>query len=128
MKMRLNGEVFKEILRFGMVGAFATAVHYGVYWLLHDMMNVNLAYTTGYVVSFVFNYLLSARFTFRKKKSVKNGFGFIGAHLFNYVLQVSLLNLFLYLGVDKGLAPVPVYCIAIPTNFIVVRFVFRRLS
>ena len=62
------------------------------------------------------NYLLSAKFTFRKKKSVKNGFGFGGAHLFNYFLQIGLLNLFLWLGVSKELAPVPVYCIAIPTK------------
>ena len=86
-----------------------------------------MAYTLGYFISFVFNYVLSARFTFRKKKSVKNGIGFGGAHLFNYLLQICLLNLFIYLGVSKTLAPVPVYCIAIPTNFIIVRFVFRKL-
>ena len=125
--MILNRETFFELVRFGVVGVIATALHYGIYWLLHDLINVNVAYTLGYFISFVFNYVLSARFTFRKKKSVKNGIGFGGAHLFNYLLQICLLNLFIYLGVSNTLAPVPVYCIAIPTNFIIVRFVFRKL-
>lgn len=126
--MLFSRETFFELVRFGVVGVVATALHYGVYWLLHGVMNVNVAYTLGYLVSFVANYLLSARFTFRKKKSVKNGLGFAGAHLFNYVLQISLLNFFIWLGVSKMLAPVPVYCIAIPTNFLIVRFMFRKLG
>ncbi len=126
--MRISRDVFFEIVRFGMVGVVATALHYGVYWLLHGLMNVSVAYTIGYFVSFVANYLLSARFTFKKKKSVKNGVGFACAHLFNYVLQISLLNLFIWLGVGEGLAPVPVYCIAIPTNFVLVRLVFVKMG
>lgn len=126
--MLFNHETFFEIVRFGIVGVVATALHYGIYWLLNDLMNVNVAYTLGYFISFVVNYLLSARFTFRRKKSVKNGFGFGVAHVFNYLLQICLLNLFIWLGVSKSLAPVPVYCIAIPTNFLIVRFVFRKLG
>lgn len=116
-----------EIVRFAAVGVVATAIHYGIYWLLHHVIEVNVAYTIGYFISFVVNYILSAKFTFKKKKSVKNGFGFGGAHLFNYLLQIGLLNLFIWLGVEKSLAPVPVYCIAIPTNFIIVRLVFHRM-
>ena len=88
---------------------------------------VNVAYTVGYVASFLVNYLLSAAFTFKERKSVKNGIGFTIAHLFNYLLQVSLLNLFIWLSVPPAYAPIPVYCIAVPTNFILVRTVFRRL-
>lgn len=126
--MLFSRETFFELVRFGVVGVVATALHYGVYWLLHGVVDVNVAYTLGYLVSFVANYVLSARFTFRKKKSVKNGLGFACAHLFNYLLQISLLNFFIWLGVSKVLAPVPVYCVAIPTNFLIVRFVFRKLG
>lgn len=124
--MLLKRGTVNEIIRFGIVGALATGIHYGVYWLLNGIINLNLAYTVGYFVSFVVNYILSAQFTFRKRKSVKNGFGICGAHLFNYLLQMGLLNLFIWLGFSKSLAPVPVYCVTIPTNFIIVRFVFRR--
>ena len=100
--MPINRETLHEMVRFGVVGVVATALHYGVYWLLHAVTDVNLAYTIGYAVSFVANYLLSARFTFRRKKTVANGLGFCAAHLFNYLLQLALLNLFIRLGVGAG--------------------------
>lgn len=121
-------QTFAEAARFAVVGVTATAVHYGVYYLLLQVLNENVAYTIGYAVSFVLNYVLSARFTFKKKTSKRNGAGFAAAHVFNYLLQVSLLNLFIRLGVSRELAPVPVYCIAVPTNFLIVRFVFRKVG
>lgn len=116
------------MLRFGAVGIVATLIHYGVYLLLQKAINENVAFAIGYFVSFVFNYLMSAWFTFRKNTSVKNGVGFGLAHVFNLVLQLCLLNLFLWVGVSRELAPLPVYCIAVPVNFLVVRFVFKNLK
>jgi len=122
----IDKNLIKELLRFGVVGVVATAIHYAVYWLLFTRINETVAYSIGYSVSFLLNYYLSARFTFRRKTSVRNGLGFVGAHAFNYILQVTLLNIFIYSGISRSLAPVPVYCIAVPVNFMVVRFVFRR--
>lgn len=122
----IDKNLIKELLRFGVVGVVATAIHYAVYWLLFTRINETVAYSIGYFVSFLLNYYLSARFTFRRKTSVRNGLGFVGAHAFNYILQVTLLNIFIYSGISRSLAPVPVYCIAVPVNFMVVRFVFRR--
>ena len=90
------------------------------------MTDIILPYTIGSAVGFGANSLLSPRFPFRRKKTVANGLGFCAAHLFNYLLQLALLNLFIRLGVSPALAPVPVYCVAVPVNFIVVRTVFRR--
>ena len=39
----------KEFIRFGVVGVLATALHYGIYYFLQSFINVNVAYTTGYV-------------------------------------------------------------------------------
>lgn len=124
--IKLSGQIVNEALRFAVVGVVATAVHYGAYLVMCGFMNVSVAYTIGYALSFLLNYLLSARFTFREKASASNGAGFAAAHAFNYLLQVCLLNLFLWLGVIRQLAPIPVYCIAVPSNFLIVRFVFRH--
>ena len=121
-------ETFGEILRFGVVGVIATVIHYVIYWVLQHWINVNVAYTIGYFVSFLFNYYLSAHFTFREKTSKKNGAGFIGAHVFNYLLQIGLLNLFLWLGLSREVAPLAVLLIAVPTNFLIVRFVFKHFK
>lgn len=104
----------------------ATALHYGIYFLLQRFINVNIAYTLGYALSFIANFYLTAYFTFGKKPSWSKAFGFGGAHLFNYLLHIGLLNTFLWLGLSKTLAPIPVFAIAIPVNFLLVRFVFKR--
>lgn len=115
-----------EFVRFVMVGVLATALHYGLYFVFQQLVNVNVAYTIGYVLSFIANFYLTAYFTFGKKPSWKKAVGFGGAHLVNYLLHIGLLNLFLWLGISKPLAPFPVFAIAIPVNFLLVRFVFSK--
>lgn len=118
-------EIQGQLVRFVIVGIVATALHYGVYWLLQYWLNVNVAYTTGYVVSLLANYYLTAHFTFREKATARNGIGFGGAHLVNYLLHMVLFNLFLWLGLSRETAPFAVLAIAVPTNFLLVRFVFK---
>ncbi|WP_294588757.1 GtrA family protein [uncultured Bacteroides sp.] len=122
----INFKKLSEFIRFVIVGIIATIIHYGLYFILQQIIDVNIAYTIGYVCSFVANFYLTAYFTFRKRPSWNKAFGFGGAHLCNYLLHIGLLNLFLWLGVTKPLAPFPVFAIAIPINFLLVRFVFKR--
>lgn len=115
-----------EFLRFVMVGLFVTGLHYGIYFVLQKFIQVNVAYTLGYVLSFVANFYLTAYFTFGQPPSWKKAFGFGGAHLTNYLIHIGLLNLFLRLSFSRPLAPIPVFLIAIPVNFLLVRFVFKQ--
>ena len=108
--------VVNEFVRFGIVGIAATALHYGIYYLLQPYINVNIAYTTGYVLSFIANFYLTSYFTFGTKPSWK----------VNYLLHMALLNLFLFIGIAKAWAPVPIFAIAIPINFLLVRLVFKH--
>jgi len=112
-------------LRFSIVGLVATAITYGLYYVLQKFINVNIAYTIGYVVSFFCNFYLTSYFTFKVRPSFVKLFGLGGAHVINYLLSIGLLNFFLYVGVSKTLAPFPVFAIAIPANFLLVRFVFK---
>ena len=129
--------IHNEFIRFGMVGALATALHYGIYYALllagrafagddTETAYDNVAYTSGYFISLVMNFYLTAYFTFGSCPSWKRAGGFGGAHLVNYLLHMALFNIFLWIGVPKNLAPVPVFAIAIPVNFILVRKVFRH--
>ena len=106
----------------------AVAINYAIYLILLPYIDKSIAYAIGYIISFCFNYLLSAHFTFKKETNKKNGIGFAGAHFFNFFLQIGLLNVFIWLGVPKEWAPLPMYCIAVPSNFLIVRFVFNRFS
>jgi putative flippase GtrA len=114
-----------EFIRFVVVGIIATAIHYGIYYLLQKVINVNIAYTIGYLLSFCCNFFLTAHFTFRSSATVKHGIGFALSHLINYGLHILLLNVFLWVGLSKQVAPIPVFCIVIPINFVLVRTVFK---
>lgn len=79
-----------EVVRFGIVGVTATLLQYFIYWLLlrlaihldveagtHTLSTV--AMTIGYVVSFIYNFIASTRFTFRVKANARRGAGFFSA-------------------------------------------------
>lgn len=124
MKKELS-QRWAPFARFVLVGITATALHYGLYYLLMRVIPVNAAYTLGYALSFVANFYLTAWFTFSRRPSWRRAFGFGGAHAVNYLLHILLLNLFLWAGLPPSLAPLPVFAIAVPVNFLLVRFVFR---
>lgn len=116
----------QEAFRFCIVGGLATIVHYGIYLFLQIWIWTWLAYTLGYALSFAMNYILTNLFTFKTKPSVKNGVGFVVSHAINYGLHIGFLELFLWFGISEVWAPIPVYCLVIPINFLLVRFVFKK--
>lgn len=112
---------YHELIRFIITGTIITVIHYGIYLTLSNFLNLNVAYTTGFIVSFVCNFLLSNYYTFRTKPSVQNAIRFCGSHVINYLLQISCFNLFIFLGVPKVYAPMPVWIIILPINFLLIR-------
>lgn len=124
--MRFSRQLAHQFVRFGLVGVFATAFHYGIYWFLMHYMNASIAYSIGYALSFVANFFLTSYFTFKKKATVKKGVGFVLSHGVNYLLHIVLLNVFFWMGLSKTFAPIPVYCIVVPVNFLLVRYVFKK--
>lgn len=122
---KLRDPVFLyQLLKFCIVGVLATLCHYFAYLILQRWINASIAYTLGYAFSFILNFVLTCFFTFKSNVSVKKGLGFGAAHLTNYILHIVLLNYFLWLGLSNEWAPLPVFCIAIPVNFLLVRLVF----
>ena len=116
---------YQEIIRFCMVSILATRIHYGIYLLLNQFVLVWLAYSIGYAISFVFNFYMTSVFTFKEKATVRKGIGFVFSHIINYLLHILFLSLFIWIGVGESYAPILVYLIVIPINFLLVRFVFK---
>lgn len=147
-----------EFCRFFVVGVGATLLHLAVYMLFNclfdlseqDALGITLTYAAGYAVSFVANYMVSLRWTFRTQGSVGKGLGFAFSHLVNAGLHLLLLNLFRSLGAGDALSmlliwltpwlvdllpvlgrpesllPLPVYLIVVPVNFLMVRYFLKR--
>lgn len=124
----------QEFIRFCIVGIVATGLHYGIYIALISLIHLNgelwtnVAYTIGYILSWCCNLWLTAHFTFRESVSIKRGAGFAISHAINYGLHIGFLNLFIWMGISSQWAPIPVYCLVIPINFILVRTVFKKVK
>ena len=121
----MNSTTLREAIRFCIVGVLATIVHYGIYLLLKGVINVSVAYTIGYVISFIGNFVLTNVYTFKTQATAKKGIGFVICHVVNYLLHIGLLNVFIWMGVPSSIAPIPVYCIVVPVNFLLVRKVVK---
>ena len=121
----MNSTTLREAIRFCVVGVLATIVHYGIYLLLKGVINVSVAYTIGYVISFIGNFVLTNVYTFKTQATAKKGIGFVICHVINYLLHIGLLNVFIWMGVPSSIAPIPVYCIVVPVNFLLVRKVVK---
>lgn len=116
--------IIYQSFRFIVTGVIAVTVHYGIYLILHIRMADTIAYTIGYFVSFVCNFMLTCVFTFHRRATIHRSIGFCIAHIINFCLQICLLKLYLWLGVKPELAPLSVFCITVPANFLLVRYVF----
>lgn len=114
-----------QALRFMMVGGFATVLQYGVYVVFVEVVKVPAVVSTiiSYAISFIFNFILTSRFTFKSKTNAAKGIGFTLSHLVNMGLQTGLVAIFKGL-VGKTLALIPALIICVPVNFLLVRFVF----
>ena len=122
----LRNPNISEFIRFGIVGSVALIILYVVYYVLLFWIEHTIAYTIGYIISFVSNYILTVKFTFHTKVSKRNGAGFALSHFVNYLLQIGCLNLFIWLGMTESIAPIPVFAICVPTNFVLVRFFMKK--
>ena len=128
MNMLVTKNNIGEVFRFGLVGIIATLIHYGIYYMLRQYIGYNIAYAIGYVISFICNFFFTSYFTFRTKANVRRGVSFFCVHIFNMLFQMMLLNLFIGVGIEQRIAPLFVFAVAIPVQFILVRYVFKDLD
>jgi len=119
-----------RIVRFGITGSLSTLIHYGAYLLALRWLNATLAYTAGYGVGLCVNYVLTTFFTFHRQPSRKNAAGFAASHVVNYLLEIGVLNLFIFLGMSEQLSGILTLIVVVPVNFLILRLVFvgRRSS
>ena len=128
-----------EVVRFAIVGGIATVLQYVIYLaampLLANLIPAlgnsdhtlaTVANTLAYILSFIFNFIASTRYTFKVKANAKRGAGFTFSHIVNYGMQTLFLNLFVGLGLAKQMAMIPTLCICIPVNFLLVRFFLKK--
>lgn len=125
-KMKHKGEV----LRFAITGALVTFILYAVYLPLSYIMSnyVGVAYSIGFIVSFITNFVLSNYYTFRTKPTIDRAILFCIVQFINYMLQIICFKFFIWIGVSNVWAPVPVWAFIFPINFLLMRVALKSAS
>lgn len=123
-KMFTSGQ-FKEIIRFVVSGIVSTLICYMGYYICLLWFSPNVSFVMGYTVAMLVNYILTTAFTFKVRATKKKAMGFIVSNGINYMLCAVFLNMFLWIGLPKTIAPIPMYACAVPINFLIVKFVMK---
>lgn len=126
-----------QFIRFCLNGCLAVAIQYAVYWVLLKLMDAdgdaqnmktNVAYAVSYFVSFCCNFVITSYWTFHSRPSWKRLVGFGSSHLVNFFIQLGFLNLYLWLGIPKEWAAILAMGSAVPVNFLMLHFVYKKKS
>ncbi len=119
-----------EVLRFAITGTMVTFILYAVYLPLSYIMSnsVGIAYSIGFAISFITNFLLSNYYTFRTKPTFDKAILFCIVQFINYMLQILCFKFFIWIGVSNIWAPVPVWIFIFPINFLLMRVALKSES
>lgn len=119
---------YRSAVRFVLVGALGTGLQYGIYYLLlglfqqhwpEMMILTSLAFTIGFVIEMIYNYLLTSFYTFRVRPTWKNAGGFLVGRAINFVIQLLLLNCLIWLHMSEEWAGIAAIALAGVINYFV---------
>lgn len=127
---RLAGhKLVRQIATFAVVGAIATAIHYGVLIVLVEFGHTKpvTATTIGYCVGIVASFTLNRRFTFQSTQPVALSFAkFAALYGIGMALNASIVAALTSLGVYYLLAQLAATALVLVWNFLGARYVVFR--
>lgn len=94
-------ELFKQIIKFGIVGVTCFVIDFLIYALLTNVLGVHylIAGATGFGISVIVNYLLSMHFVFARRDDISRKREFI-VFLALSILGLGLNELILFICLD----------------------------
>lgn len=121
-------KLFAQFMKFGVVGALAFCIDYGLLALLTEVFGVNylVSATISFTVSVVFNYLASMRYVFTHKEDMSRRREFV---IFIILSVIGLLinNVCMWAGVELLGVQYLIVKIAATAIVMVWNFVTRKI-
>ena len=120
----------QQFIRFCIVGAFATLLDAALFYMFRQWMSYQASMVLSYTICLLLNMVLTLRWTFRRKFSLRNVMGVMWAHLFNlFVVRYKLMELFVVtLKMSDRLAYLPTLGISVVVNFFIIRAIVHKGS
>lgn len=124
--VEMKNNLFKQIIRFGIVGGIAFLIDYGFLFLFAKVIGINDLLSAGmsFVISLTFNYLLSTKWVFdAKKQTPKEVIIFVVLS----VVGLGINELLIYLGTIKMNIDVMIVKLFATAIVMVYNFITRKL-
>ena len=120
----------QQFIRFCIVGAFATLLDAALFYMFRQWMSYQASMVLSYTICLLLNMVLTLRWTFRRKFSLRNVMGVMWAQLFNlFVVRYKLMELFVVtLKMSDRLAYLPTLGISVVVNFLIIRAIVHKES
>lgn len=118
-----------HVARFAVVGVINTAVYYGSYLLLHEVLPYLAAHLLAIAVAMVVSFFLNTYWTFRTRPTWRKFALWPLTNATNYVLTtVGVVVLVEWVRLDERVAPLVAAAAAIPVTFLLSRRVLTGSS
>ena len=126
---------YRTVVRISIVGAIGTAMQYGIYYVFLALFErycpdlhayVTIAFTIGFCVEMVSNYLLTSFYTFRSRPCLKNAGGFLVGRGVTYVVQICFLHLLILCSMPEEWAGIVAIVLAGIVNYFVLMPFFKK--
>ena len=132
--MTKMSDKYRSAVRFVCVGVLGTLLQYGIYYLFLDIFResnadsqtmTSVAFSIGFLVEMVVNYLLTNYYTFHTHPSWKNAGGFLVGRAINYGVQILFLNILIWLSMSEEIAGIVAIILAGIINYFMLVPLFR---
>lgn len=94
-------KLFKQIIKFGLVGGIAFIIDYSLLYILTEYLNIYYLYSSiiSFIISLIFNYILSIKWVFdvSKQQGLKDFIIFIVLSIIGLLIN----GLIMYIMVDE---------------------------
>ncbi len=113
-----------RIVRFAAVGVLNTAIYYGMYLALTQVLSYLAAHVVAFVLSMIGSFFLNCRFTFHARPTLRKFLLFPLSNVTNFVVtSIGLYVLVQFCRFPDRVAPLLAAALAIPITFLVARLV-----
>lgn len=132
--MTKMSDKYRSAVRFVCVGVLGTLLQYCIYYLFLDIFResnadsqtmTSVAFSIGFLVEMVVNYLLTNYYTFHTHPSWKNAGGFLVGRAINYGVQILFLNILIWLSMSEEIAGIVAIILAGIINYFMLVPFFR---
>lgn len=120
---------YSRFFRFVMSGGLNTAVTYGIYLVLLQLMPYQFSYTIAYVSGIAVSYALNRAFVFRSHQGARSMLLLPLVYFSQYFLGIMVVWIWIEMAhMSSVVAPLAAALIAVPFTYFLSRFVFLERS